>query len=309
MHIRTYSAVTTGINCLKAMVKSMCTNSDSVNNKLSISEMAQIHDISRQTLIYYDKIHLFKPEFTDEKTGYRYYSTRQIPFLREICFLRSIGMPLENIRKYTDSNASLSTIQLLNQHKDKIYDEISRLQAQLKKIERRVRIYCDAADYANTDYKPTIQYFPERKVLYYEWDESDRTRHGLHYALMKIWNEVEKYGILPSKHYGAFFFKEELEKGTPLNHAGECCLFHHSIPNLPGLQILKAGQYVCMPRYGMPYDMEPLHKLVRWVHDNGYEIAGNIYDECLLDSVFYDNDCELDFCNLQIPIRERSSLS
>ena len=68
--------------------------------------MAQIHDISRQTLIYYDKIDLFKPEIIDDKNGYRYYSTLQIPQLREICFLRSIGMPLDDIRKNNAYNNS-----------------------------------------------------------------------------------------------------------------------------------------------------------------------------------------------------------
>ena len=58
---------------------------------LTISEMAYIHGITRTTLIYYDKIGLFQPETVDEN-GYRYYSPTQIPMLREICFLRSIGI-------------------------------------------------------------------------------------------------------------------------------------------------------------------------------------------------------------------------
>lgn len=33
--------------------------------KITISEMAKLHGISRQTLIYYDKIGLFKPESVD----------------------------------------------------------------------------------------------------------------------------------------------------------------------------------------------------------------------------------------------------
>ncbi len=284
----------------------LSTMNSAETRKLSISQMAQIHDISRQTLIYYDKINLFKPEITDRKTGYRYYSTLQIPLLREICFLRSIGMPLENIRKHNESHASTSTIRLLEQQKNKICQEIESLQAQLLKIERRVQIYQSAADYGDSGLEPSIQYFPERRVLYSAWDENDRTRRGLHRSLMKIWNTAEKYDILPSKHYGAFIFKEELEKGTPLNRAGECCLFRHDIPDLPGLRILREGFYVCFSRYCMPYDLASLPELVRWISDHNYEITGDIYDECLLDSSFYENDCEPDFCRLQIPVREKS---
>lgn len=57
---------------------------------ISISEMAKLHGITRQTLIHYDSIDLFKPAKVDTN-GYRYYCKHQIPYLREICFLKSRG--------------------------------------------------------------------------------------------------------------------------------------------------------------------------------------------------------------------------
>ena len=219
----------------------MCITYSSINRKLSISEMAQIHDISRQTLIYYDKIDLFKPEIIDEKNGYRYYSTLQIPLLREICFLRAIGMSLEDIRKNNEYNNSESTISLLESQNDKIDKQLKQLETQKKLIEKRVQIYRNATSYADADYKPTIETFPERRFLYHEWREDNHTRYELHYALMKIWNESEAYGILPSRRWGALFFKDEVEKGMPLNHAGGCCQINYDIPDLPGLHILPEG--------------------------------------------------------------------
>ena len=267
--------------------------------------MAQIHDISRQTLIYYDKIDLFKPEIIDEKNGYRYYSTLQIPLLREICFLRAIGMSLEDIRKNNEYNNSESTISLLESQNDKIDKQIKQLETQKKLIEKRVQIYRNATSYADADYKPTIETFPERRFLYHEWREGNHTRYELHYALMKIWNESEAYGLLPSRRWGALFFKDEVEKGMPLNHAGGCCQINYDIPDLPGLHILPEGEYVCMPKFGMPYEISHINKLLSWVKENNYEIAGDIYEECLLDSIFYDDDNELDFCEIQIPIRKK----
>ncbi len=283
----------------------MCiSNYSSINRRLSISEMAQIHDISRQTLIYYDKIGLFKPEIIDDNNGYRYYSTLQIPLLREICFLRSIGMSLEDIRKNNEYNNTKSTMELLISQHDKIEKEIAALETQKKLIDKRVQIYKDASSYADADYKPTIEYFPERRLLYHEWREDNHTRYELHYALMKIWNESEAYGILPSRRWGALFFKDQIENGTPLNHAGGCCLINYDIPDMPGLHILPEGEYVCMPKFGMPYETAHIDKLVAWIHDNDYEIVGDIYDECLIDAIFYDDDNELDFCEIQIPIRK-----
>ena len=41
---------------------------------LTISELAELNHISTDTLRYYDKIGLFKQEYVDEFTAYRYYS-------------------------------------------------------------------------------------------------------------------------------------------------------------------------------------------------------------------------------------------
>lgn len=48
---------------------------------ISISEMAKLHGITRQTLIHYDSIDLFKPAKVDTN-GYRYYCKHQIPYLQ-----------------------------------------------------------------------------------------------------------------------------------------------------------------------------------------------------------------------------------
>lgn len=66
---------------------------------ISISEMAKLHGITRQTLIHYDNIDLFKPAKVDTN-GYRYYCKHQIPYLREICFLKSLGISLKDIQQH-----------------------------------------------------------------------------------------------------------------------------------------------------------------------------------------------------------------
>ena len=60
-----------------------------------------------------------------------------------------------------------------------------------------------------------------------------------------------------------------------------------------------------MPKFGMPYDTSHIDKLMHWIEENDYEVVGDIYDECLIDAIFYDDDNELDFCELQIPIKKK----
>lgn len=287
----------------------MCVNFESINRRLSISEMASMHDISRQTLIYYDKIGLFEPEIVDEDNGYRYYSTLQIPLLREICFLRSIGMPLEEIRKNNKYNNSQTTIELLESQGAKIEKEIEKLKKQREMISKRVDTYRNATEYANDSYKPFIEYYPERKVIYQKWNPDDRTKHGLHYTLMRIWNMIDAHGMLPGHRWGALLFAEDVRDGDPLRNAGGCCFIDSDV--LPKditaeeIHTLPAGEYACIPKFGMPYEIEHIYKLLHWIEENGYEMCGDIYDECLMDSIFYDDDTELDFCEIQIPIRKK----
>ena len=45
--------------------------------KFMAGEMARLHNISKQSLLHYDKIGLFKPNKVHSKTGYRYYTLDQ----------------------------------------------------------------------------------------------------------------------------------------------------------------------------------------------------------------------------------------
>ena len=42
----------------------------------TIGEMSKLHNISIETLRHYDRFGILKPEYINEKTGYRYYSTK-----------------------------------------------------------------------------------------------------------------------------------------------------------------------------------------------------------------------------------------
>ena len=44
-----------------------------------IGDFSKFNQVTVKTLHYYDEIGLFKPASVDEITGYRYYSTKQLP--------------------------------------------------------------------------------------------------------------------------------------------------------------------------------------------------------------------------------------
>ena len=81
--------------------------------RLMAGEMASMRNISKQTLIYYDRIGLFQPNETDPDTGYRYYSLEQFEELDVILCLKSIGLSLKEIKAYLKLNSNDSRFQAL----------------------------------------------------------------------------------------------------------------------------------------------------------------------------------------------------
>ena len=63
----------------------------------SIGELSRYQNISRQTLIFYDKIGLFCPAYVDPHNGYRYYSAWDFHMLLRARYYQKCGFSLEEI--------------------------------------------------------------------------------------------------------------------------------------------------------------------------------------------------------------------
>lgn len=270
---------------------------------IPISQMAAIHGISRQTLILYDKKGLFHPQYVSE-TGYRYYSAYQIPYLREICFLRQLGMSLDKISDYMHHRCTDSIIQELKTLDLELARQIEELQKKRTFIHQRLQVYDHLENKLKKVDCPCIEWFPERKVIFAPFEKDAADKASLHLTLMRAWNVLKEKQMVPSKGFGALFRYESIRKGTPLHKAGSIVQipFPEQMPP-EKLYTISSGEYAVMYKYGMPYDTAPLFKLLDWVKEHGYEVNGDIIDLCLLDTTFYDEQHSEDFCRLEIPIR------
>lgn len=276
----------------------------SVKGYLSISEMAELHGVSRQTLIYYDRIGLFKPEYTAEN-GFRYYSPYQIPFLREICFLKAIGVKLEDIRKHIRNRNLNTAISLLECHKAFVDEEIGRLVRARQYIGQRLRRYSDAQHSKNELNKPMIKRFPERKIVFFPF-QNRISKQELHLTLMRGWNVLIAHGMLPAEGWGTMIMKDSLDKDYLFEGAGIYIPLPFADSTIENVVTVPEGEYACMYKYGMPYDEEHLYKLLKWVEHSDYKVVGNILDKCLLDTTFYGEKNNVDYCQIQIPVEKHS---
>ena len=76
-------------------------------------ELAEMYDISKQTLIFYDKINLLKPAFVGSN-GYRMYSFKQFFILGIILDLKNMGLHLSDIQDFINNRNTESLIPLLS---------------------------------------------------------------------------------------------------------------------------------------------------------------------------------------------------
>jgi DNA-binding transcriptional MerR regulator len=106
--------------------------------QLMIGKVANLYDITVQTLRHYDKIGLFRPEVINPETGYRYYSILQLRQLEYILFLRQLQVPLPEIQEAMDELRAGGTLDgALRKRDQELEKEMQELQ-RLRDIIRRL---------------------------------------------------------------------------------------------------------------------------------------------------------------------------
>lgn len=64
---------------------------------LSIGDVARVTQLSRKTLRHYHEAGLLVPAEVDAQTGYRWYSTTQVPTAQVVRQFRELGMPVAEV--------------------------------------------------------------------------------------------------------------------------------------------------------------------------------------------------------------------
>lgn len=105
----------------------------------TISELANFFQVSRQTLIYYDKIDIFKPDYKDEENGYRYYSRDRFSDFSFLLMLKNSGFSLNDIKKYFESKNPQDSKIFLEEKMKEIDKKIKELETSRLEIKNKVR--------------------------------------------------------------------------------------------------------------------------------------------------------------------------
>ncbi len=103
---------------------------------IPIGRFSQITQLSLRMLRHYDELNLLKPAQIDPQSGYRYYSIAQALEAEKIRLLRSLEVPLEEIRQLLSLRDADAVRVSLARHRARLEAQITQYQQALDKLER-----------------------------------------------------------------------------------------------------------------------------------------------------------------------------
>lgn len=110
-----------------------------VSRGLTIGEFAQATHLSVRTLRRYHESGLLEPASIDPSSGYRYYTTGQIPSAQVIHRLRELDVPLAEVGKILATDDPEVRADLIAAHLDRLQTSLDRTRAAVTSLQRLLR--------------------------------------------------------------------------------------------------------------------------------------------------------------------------
>ena len=127
-----------------------------------IGEISEMYDMSRDSLMYYEKLEILNPIRDDN--GYRLYSISDIWRLNLIKELKNLGFSFKKIKEYLDNRDIKSTGKLLNDGINLLDDQILKLLRQKENMRKRMEAIEDTYKNSNLN-NIELSYIKKRKGI------------------------------------------------------------------------------------------------------------------------------------------------
>lgn len=238
-----------------------------------IGDFSKLSRVSVKTLRYYDEIGLITPVRVDDFTGYRYYSTDQLPRLNRILALKDLGFSLEQIARLLDDGLPAGHIgEMLELRKREIRDQIEADQVRLNLIEGRLKQIeregnMPVHDVVIKSIEPVTIASVRSIIPSYEY--SGQLFGELVGYLMS--HRVQFSGPPLGLYYDTEYKEQDVdvEVAVPVDPStrGSDRIKVYELPAIETAAcLIHKGDYYLFP--------ESYEALMRWIQDNGYQITG-----------------------------------
>ncbi len=240
-----------------------------------IGDFSRLARVSIRMLRYYDELGILKPHYTDEITGYRFYSSTQIALVNRIQVLREMGFSLVEIAQLMEKELESRQLKTLLENRKRVIEE------NIKSENEKLLRVCTLIELINKEelgmnYDIAIKQIPEYKILslrdtikYYS--EEGKLRQELNDFIEenKIKSIFPYYTIYHDKGY----------KECDIDVEVSVCIQEDIQPTKRiKVRTLEEIKEMAVVFHKGPFEDMSLafHALGKWMDANGYEGAGAV---------------------------------
>lgn len=279
----------------------------------AIGQAAEICDISVQTLRYYDKIGLVKPEHVDRQSGYRYYSNRNLLHVKIVKEMKFMNFSLEEIAAtLTQGAAERMKAVYVSKHAELLQQQQELERARLM-VEQRLKQIEDlqqlTTGFHELDVLIELKQLPDRYVIY------DRGWHscGMEASIarfVELYRRLEMSGMQPAGYSMSVFHEDMMTLDLGNSDIEVCIPITTDTPVSPLTRIIPGGWHVSATYCGAPNDQSCRYaysRMLEWMALHGYTASGAMVEQYLIDMTQMMNPNDF-IVELQIPVKEPLTL-
>lgn len=265
-------------------------NKDNKQKYFTAGELAGIFNISKQSLLYYDKVHLLSPDYISEN-GYRHYSVQQFLDLEIIVNLRALDISIANIKEYL-TNRSKEHFQEMLLEKTKECEEIIRKNQDICNTIERINSFIEKNN-QNTCHEITLTWRSEHLLRVTTLSAGDDPKKRIAKFAKHTQKQAHNKTTLPN-HTGwtmnqeTFFEKQDFFRSEAFFSCAKNSPDHKRAMK----KILPAGLYLEIVFTGTFYKNGPLlvQRIQKFLQTNELNSVGNIYI-LPLENHWFSEDC------------------
>ena len=274
-------------------------------HKLTIGQMADLNQVTRETLRHYEAEGLLIPYYTEPDSGYRYYQINQSAKLDMIQYLKFCGMSLQEIKAKFES-ANIDEIQsFLIAELDYIDESLHRLSQSRRTIARAIENY---KRYKLFPQNQTIfhEFIPERKIYVHNSSMNyfDQNDSGYEMMLRELKHSLV-HKKLPTNYFcniGTIARKQFIEKRVLF--ANEVFMFVDDDYEVDdSVETIPEGMYVAICAEDFYKEEEYAERMLDYINENEYKIMGDYICEVVAEFPMFEKTPRSMLYKIQIPIQ------
>lgn len=249
---------------------------------LSTGELAKMLGVTKQTVIYYDKVGLISPAKREKE--YRYYTLEQADELDSILTFRDLGVPISVLKDYLRERTAESCIEMLKKQKEKLEIEIQKLDRIRKKIDGRARLLENVIKVKNFQ---EVKFSKEKTQFYMIEKCKENDEKSFMESFIKLCNHSKQLQIDFENPVCNIIKKEALLKARfrdtayfGINIAED--FYHPSVERFEKPEGIYASTYHQGTYETMYISYE---RLINRIQEEGYIVCGNAYETDLLSTL------------------------